>query len=77
MISKLPKSIDNQQENISSKGKLFPRQKGRGSISNRTGRFENHNEQAVQDGWLSGKEILSQNKVSTSLTKDASKTIIT
>ena len=77
MINKLPKSIDNQQENIFLKEELFPRQTGRGSISNRTGRFEKHNEQAVQDGWLSGKEFLSQNKVSTSLTKDACKTIIT
>jgi len=77
MISKLPKSIDNQQENISSKGKLFPRQKGRGSISNRTGRFEKHHQQALQDGGLSDKEFSSHNKVLTSLTKDASKTIIT
>ena len=56
---------------------VFPTQKSRGPISNRTGRFERHRLQAVHHGWLNDRVILFQNKVSTSLTKDPSKTIIT
>jgi DNA repair photolyase len=50
--------------------------KGRGAVSNRTGRFEKHTGQAIHDGWVRDEELLSPPKLQTTLTKDTTKTII-
>jgi len=50
--------------------------KGRGAVSNRTGRFEKHTGQAIHDGWVRNEELLSPPKLQTTLTKDTTKTII-
>lgn len=48
--------------------------KGRGSISNRVGRYESHTRHAVDDGWGAGDEPAPP--LRTSLTPDASRTVI-
>ena len=50
--------------------------KGRGAVSNRTGRFEKHTGEAIHDGWVRDEELLSPPKLQTTLTKDTTKTII-
>jgi DNA repair photolyase len=48
--------------------------KGRGSVSNRTGRFERHAVEAVDDGWGTAED--EPPPLRTTLTRDTSKTII-
>ena len=50
--------------------------KGRGAVTNRTGRFEKHTGEAIHDGWVRDEELLSPPKLETTLIKDTTKTII-
>ncbi|MBK19867.1 MAG: radical SAM protein [Rhodospirillaceae bacterium] len=50
--------------------------KGRGAVSNRTGRFEQYVGEAVHDGWIRDEDLQSTPKIQTTLIKDTSKTII-
>ena len=50
--------------------------KGRGAVTNRTGRFEKHTGEATQDGWVRDEKLLSPPKLQTTLIKDTTKTII-
>ena len=75
-MNKLAIFNDNQQENIPDKHGLVQNLKGRGSSSNRTGRYEKKIRNFTDDGWLGHKEFKSQTNIKTTLTKDKSKTII-
>ena len=75
-MNKLAIFNDNQQENIPDKHGLVQNLKGRGSSSNRTGRYEKKIQNFTDDGWLGHKEFKSQTNIKTTLTKDKSKTII-
>jgi len=50
--------------------------KGRGTISNHSGRYEPHDRVAVDDGWLSEEEQLLEPPLRTTVEADASRTII-